>query len=171
MSMSATPRAARLSSSGEVVAILVATAGVWLVLVGALVTLVFTVLLPAVQFSGRSQIPADMPVYPGASLESAFSSTSPGCTTVQAGWSSTANADSVVTFYQQQLAQGPWTLVQTKPVGNATLLYFRSTSGPDRAGYIEIQPLSVPLGTQITLTLDKARSVASTCHTAVGVTG
>src|SRR5258708_36385191 len=152
MSMSATPRAARLSSSGEVVAILVATAGVWLVLVGALVTLVFAVLLPAVQFSGRSQIPADMPVYPGASLESAFSSTSPGCTTVQAGWSSTANADSVVTFYQQQLAQGPWTLVQTKPVGNATPLHLRTTSEPARPSYIGVQPPRDTLGNQITLT-------------------
>ena len=170
MSMSAIPRAARLSSSGEVVAILVATAAVWLLLVGALLTLVFTVLLPDVQFAGRSQIPADLPVYPGASLETAFASSSPGCTTVQAGWSSTADADSVVTFYDQQLAQGPWTLVQTKPVGDAMLVYFKSTSGPDREGYIEIQPLSVPLGTQITLTLSKARSATSTCHT-IGVTG
>src|SRR5256885_6022834 len=104
MSMSATPRAARLSSSGEVVAILVATAAVWLLLVGALLTLVFTVLLPDVQFAGRSQIPADLPVYPGASLETAFASSSPGCTTVQAGLVSSAGAGSAVKFYHPQLA-------------------------------------------------------------------
>src|SRR4029077_10305490 len=85
--MSATPRPSRLSKPGEVVAILVASALVWVVLIAVVATLFLTVFIPAVQFGGRGQIPAGFPVYPSATLDSAFASRSGGCTMVSAAWS------------------------------------------------------------------------------------
>ena len=170
MSMSATPRSARLSSPGEVVAILVASAAVWIVLVAVIATLFLAVFIPTVEFSGRGDIPDDFPVYPGAGLDSAFASHSGGCTTVEAGWSSPAAVQAVVVFYQERLAGGGWTITDSRMSGTATVIAFQSASGPHREGYVSIQAPPYAGKTNISLTLVKS-TASSECHAVVGVVG
>lgn len=85
--MSETPRASRLSSQGEVVAILVVTAAVSVTLLATIILVFVFVLVPFLQYGGKAQIPGNFPVYPGAHLESAFATGSDGCTAVDATWS------------------------------------------------------------------------------------
>src|ERR1700719_2227135 len=119
--MSATPRPARLSKPSEVVAILVASAVVWVMLIALVATLFFTVFIPAVQFGGRGQIPSDFPVYPSARLDSAVATVSGRCTTVTASWSTPDDAASVVDFYRRELAAGDWTVTDTRPLSDSTV--------------------------------------------------
>lgn len=175
MYMSATPRSARLSKPGEVVAILVASAVVWVVLIAIVATLFFAVFIPAVQFGGRGEIPSDFPVYPGAHLDSAFASRSLGCTTVDAAWSTRDSASQIVDFYRERLATGAWALTDSRQLSDSTVLYFQSTAAPNREGYLWVtrQPYSSRI--QITMNMvktapDTTRSV-SECHVVVGVVG
>jgi hypothetical protein len=175
--MSATPRSARLSKPGEVVAILVASAVVWAVLITVVATLFFAVFIPAVQFGGRGEIPDDFPVYPGAHLDSALASRSPGCTTVDATWSTKDGASQVVDFYRERLSIGEWLITDTTPPSDSTVLYFRSTSIPNREGYLSVSRQPYSSQTQITMTMAKSAggtpsSVAvSRCHVLVGALG
>lgn len=152
--MSATPRPARLSSPGEVVAILVASAIAWMALIGLLFTLFFAVLIPALQYGGRGEIPSDFPVYPGAHLESAVASSFYGCTTVQATWSTSADPDAVTAFYQAGLSQGDWAVTSTA----SGRIAFQSSSGPPRNGTVYISTNGVGSQTVIDLTMSKTPS-------------
>ena len=167
--MSATPRPSRLSKPGEVVAILVASALVWVALIAAVATLFFAVFIPAVQFGGRSQIPADFPVYPNAQLESAFASRSGGgCTTVTATWSTSDNAASVLDFYRRQLSAGDWTVTDSS---RSTEIFFQSASAPSREGYVAVLSQPYSSRTYIDLTMAKSEPGAgsvSACHVLVG---
>ncbi|HLZ94154.1 MAG TPA: hypothetical protein VKT20_02350 [Candidatus Dormibacteraeota bacterium] len=147
-----------------------ASAVTWVVLMGLLITLFFAVLIPTLQFSGRGEIPADFPVYPGARLQGAFATTTGACMSVSANWSTPDDATQVVAFYQEQLGAGDWTVVDTRTSGSATVIYFRSTSGPDREGYLSIEAAPFSNGTQITMDLEKSRGAAS-CRLVVGTTG
>ena len=170
--MSATPRPSRLSKPGEVVAILVASALVWVVLIAVVATLFLTVFIPAVQFGGRGQIPADFPVYKGAHLDSAFASRSGSCTMVSAAWSTTDSASSVLDFYREQLSTGDWMLYDSKPLSDSTVLYFQSTSAPHRDGYLSVTRQPFSSQTQITTTLAiPVPGSVSACHVLVGAAG
>jgi hypothetical protein len=171
MYMSATPRSARLSKPGEVVAILVASAIVWAVLITVVATLFFAVFIPAVQFGGRDQIPGDFPVYPNAHLESASASMSGTCTTVTATWSTSDNATSVFDFYVRELSAGDWTVVDSS---NSTEIFFHSASMPNREGYVAVLTQPYSRRTYIELTMAKSGSGAgsvSGCHALVGAAG
>jgi len=169
--MSATPRPSRLSKPGEVVAILVASAVVWTALIAAVATLFFAVFIPAVQFGGRNQIPADFPVYPNAQPESAFASKSGSCTTVTATWSTSANAASVRDFYRRELSVGDWTVTDST---NLTEIFFQSASTPTRKGYVAVLTQPYSSRTYIELTLVKSGSGAgstSACQVLAGAAG
>lgn len=152
--MSATPRSARLSSPGEVVAILVVTGVAWVVLIGGVFTLFIAVLIPTLQFGGRGQIPSDFPVYPGAQLQSAYAISAGGCSSVEATWSTTADAAAVQAFYQQRLSSGDWTVTSA---GNG-LIDFQSTSGPLRSGAVYIRTNEFARQTAIDLTMTRSVS-------------
>ena len=169
--MSATPRPARLSKPGEVVAILVASALVWALLIAIVATLFFTVFIPAVQFGGRGQIPGDFPVYPGAHLESAFASVSGRCTSVTATWSTSDNAASVIDFYRRELAAGDWTVTDSN---RSTEIFFQSVSAPSREGYVSVLTQPYSSRTYIALAMAKSGSGAgavSGCHVLAGAAG
>lgn len=118
----------------------------WIALFGALVTLFFAVLIPAFQFSGRGDIPSDLPVYPGAHLESAYRAATGGCSSVDAVWSTADGPDAVMAFYQQRL-MGDWTVTAT----NAGTIDFESTVGLRRTGTIYVR--SNALGGQTVIEL------------------
>jgi hypothetical protein len=164
MCMSATPRSARLSKPGEVVAILVASAAVWIALVGIVVTLVFTVLIPTALYSGKGEIPGNFPVYPGAHLDSAVASYATDCTIVNAVWSTSAGVSTVTAFYQGALAAEPWSVTTTASSNGAFRIYFRTTSGLNREGTlgIESRPYVNP-PTHISLELYKSGPHAEYC--------
>jgi hypothetical protein len=172
--MSATPRPARLSKPSEVVAILVASAVVWVMLIALVATLFFTVFIPAVQFGGRGQIPNDFPVYPSARLDSAVATVSGRCTTVTASWSTPDDAASVVDFYRRELAAGDWTVTDTRPLSDSTVIYFQSASAPNREGYVSVLTQSYSSRTYISMTMAKSGSGAGSaagCHVLVGAGG
>lgn len=156
MYMSATPRSARLSKRGEVVAILVASAAVWVVLIVALGILFFAVFIPAVEFGGRAEIPSDLPVYPGARLQSAFATGLGNCTTVDATWSSSDSAATVSAFYHEALSTGHWTITGSTQENGTYLIDFRSTSEPLRGGYLSVESFAFSNPTQITMALEKS---------------
>jgi len=171
MYMSATPRSARLSSPGEVIAILVASAAVALALAATVAILFFAVFIPAVQFGGRNEIPSDFPIYPGARLDSAIASDSGPCLSVTATWSTSDDAARVIAFYRHALATGPWTITDTRQEGAATIFYFQGTSGPARGGYLSVERQAFSDRTQISMSLERSTSsaeAASGCHTLVG---
>ena len=170
MFMNATPRSARLSSPGQVVAILVGSAVTSLVILVGIITLFVTVVVPGLQFGGKDQIPRDLPVYPGAHLNSAFAGGFSGCTTVNATWSTSAPASDVVAFYRSQLSTGAWTLTDSGPSRGDFNLYFESNSGPHREGVITVFNSS---GDSTEIALDLAKSIStpssvSSCHVLVG---
>ncbi len=169
--MSATPRPARLSKPGEVVAILVASAVVWVVLIAMVGTLFFAVFIPAIQFGGRGEIPADFPVYSSARLDSAIATVSGACTTVTASWSTGDDAAAVADFYRRELAAGDWTVTDTRPLSDSTVIYFQSASAPNREGYLSVSRQPFSSRTQITMTMAKSGSGASGCHVLVGAGG
>ena len=169
--MSATPRPARLSSTGAVVAILMASAVTWVAVIAIVGVLFFAVFIPAVTFSGRGEIPGNFPVYPGAHLDSAFASRAGGCTTVDASWSTGDGAERVIAFYQQQLSTGAWTLTDTRQSGSATILDFKSSSGDNPEGYLAVESTPYSSATHISLTLAKTTTAVSNCHVLVGVAG
>ena len=172
MYMSATPRPSRLSKPGEVVAILVASALVWVVLIGAVATLFFTLFIPAVQFGARGEIPGDFPVYPGARLDSAIATVSGGCTTVTANWSTSDNGAAVLAFYRRELAAGDWTVTDSRSLSDSTVIYFQSTSVPNREGYLSVGSEPFSSRTHITMTVAKSGSTSvSGCHVLVGAAG
>jgi hypothetical protein len=162
MSMSATPRSARLSSPTQVVAILVASAVVWVGIVAALVILFVTVFIPATTLGGRGQIPKDFPVYPGAQLQSAFATSFGDCTTVDATWSTSAPASTVTSFYQNELASGAWTLTDSRQHVGAVELYFQTASGLRQDGIVTVssQPF-VRSSTQISLEMYKSKRAST----------
>ena len=159
MSMSAIPRSARLSSPTEVVAILVASAIVWIGLIAALFAVLFFVLLPNLEFSGKSEIPKDIPVYPGAQLNSAFATKYGGCTTVEATWTTGDDSHRVVSFYSEQLSAGGWTVTDTRNRTGGTEIDFSSTSGPLRQGFVFVESPPYSNQTEINLTLYKSPGV------------
>ena len=137
MSMSARPRSARLSSTGEVVAILVASAVAWTALIGALLVLFFGSLVPTLQYGGRSAIPSDFPVYPGAHLESAISTTTNRCSTVDATWSTSDGASQVVDFYTSRLPEAGYTIGAPTPGrGGADLGFAKPAASTNGSVYI-----------------------------------
>jgi hypothetical protein len=154
--MSATPRSARLSSPGEVVAILVATAAAWVVLIVLLFVALFTVLIPTLQYGGRGEIPNDFPVYPGAQMGSAYGVSAGGCTSVQATWSTSDGADAVQSFYEARLSSGDWTITST----SNGRIDFKGTSGPQRTGtiYIRANEFAHETVIDLVLTMSPARS-------------
>src|SRR5689334_10391583 len=110
MSMSAIPRASRLSSPAEVVAILFAAAAIWIAVFGGFVVLFVNVFVPFLEFNGRDQIPPDLPVFAGANLDSAQASVLGDCTSVDATWSTTSDEATVLTFYRGALSTEPWSI-------------------------------------------------------------
>jgi hypothetical protein len=154
-----------------VVAILVASAVTWVAVIAVVGVLFFAVFIPAVMFGGRSQIPSDFPVYPGATLSSAFASRAGGCMSVDATWSTGDTASRVTSYYQEQLSTGDWTLTDTRPSGSATVFYFKRSAGEDPQGYLSVESTPYSSTTQITLTMEKSTSPNTACHPLVGVAG
>lgn len=136
--MSATPRSNRLSSPGQVVAILAASVLVWFGILTTLVILFIDVFIPAFTLGGKSEIPGDFPVYPGSHLQTAVASSFSECTTVSATWTAASPVGSVVAFYKSGLAQGPWSLTDSREQLGELDLYFESTAGPRRDGIVMI---------------------------------
>jgi hypothetical protein len=152
-----------------VVAILVASAAVWLILIAVVATLFFAVFIPGVQFGGRAEIPSDFPIYPGAHLDSAFATRAGGCTTVEAEWSTGDDATRVVAFYREQLSTGDWTLTDSTRSGSATVLDFKSSSGASPNGYLSVESTPYSSTTRIMMTVTKATSANTECHVLGGV--
>ena len=171
--MNATPRSARLSSPGQVIAILVGSALASIAVLAGIITLLVTVVIPGFEFGGKDQIPTDVPIYPGAQLQSAFASGFQGCTTVTATWSTPAPASDVIDFYKSQLNTGAWRVTSSGPSRGEFYLYFESTSGSQREGAITVS--SGTRGpTDISLDLAKSistRTTVSGCHVIVGEIG
>ena len=171
--MNATPRSARLSSPGQVIAILVGAALTSMVILAGLITLFVTVVVPGFEFGGKDQIPTDLPIYPGAQLQSAFADGFEGCTTVTATWSTSAPASDVIDFYKSQLNTGAWRVTSSGASRGEFYLYFESTSGSQREGAITV---SSETGGPTDISLDLAKSIStqttvSGCHVVVGQTG
>jgi len=171
--MSAAPRSARLSSPGEVVAILIASAAVWAVVLALVLALFFTVFIPAIQFGGKGEIPTDFPVYPGAQLQSAMASGFSGCTTVSATWTTRDDAATVVGFYKQALSSSPWTITDTQSLVRSTTFYVESTGDQHREGALTVEAPSFANGsTYISLALAKSNQrVVGSCKVVVGTIG
>jgi len=168
--MNATPRSARLSTPGEVVAILVGSGVISVLTLAAIIALFLTVLIPSFVFGGREQIPSDLPVYPGAHLDSAFASGFGGCTEVSASWSTPGSSDDVASFYRAQLNTGPWALTGTSPARGGLDLLFTSTSGPHREGDITVTRTAGG-GSFISLELAKSstsQTAVAGCHVLAG---
>src|SRR6266576_6600410 len=125
--MNATPRSARLSSPGQVVAILVGSALASIAVLAGIITMLVTVDIPGFEFGGQDQIPTDVPIYPGAQLQSAFASGFQGCTTVTATWSTPAPASDVIDFYKSQLNSGAWRVTSSGASRGEFYLYFESS--------------------------------------------
>jgi hypothetical protein len=172
--MNAIPRSARLSSTGEVIGILVGSAVSSVVILAGIITLFVTVVVPGFEFGGKDQIPADFPVYPGAKLESAFASEYEDCTTVTATWSTSAPPSQVIDFYRAQLNTGPWTLTDSSRGREGFDFDFHSNSGVHREGVVTVFSRSEG-GTQISLDLAKSRpptrTSVSSCHILAGQIG
>ena len=171
--MNATPRSARLSSPGQVIVILVGSALTSTAILAGVITLFVTVLVPGFEFGGKDQIPTDLPIYPGAQLQSAFADGFQGCTTVTATWSTSAPASDVIDFYKSQLNTGAWKLTDSGPSRGGFNLYFESTSGFHREGVITVFSGT---GGPTDISLDLAKSIStqtavSSCHVAIGQTG
>ena len=139
-SVSAVPRSSRLSSPGQVVAILIASAVFWVAVVTTVIVLFVNVFIPAVTLGGKGEIPADFPIYPGAHLQSALASNLGNCTTVDATWSTPDAPSSVISFYEDALATGAWSLTDTTRHLGSIELYFTSISGPHREGLLTVGP-------------------------------
>ena len=171
--MSATPRTARLSSPGEVVAILVASALVWTALIALVFTLFFTVFIPAVQFGGRGEIPSDFPVYTGAQLESATASSFSGCTTVTANWSSGEAAAKVIDFYKLALSSAPWTTTDVEQHTRSTTFYFEYIGNEHREGFLTVDSSTFANApTEISLDMVKSRAnLVGGCKVITGTVG
>src|SRR5438270_8043864 len=171
--MNATPRSARLSSPGQVIAILVGSALTSMAILAGVITLFVTVLVPGFEFGGKDQIPTDLPIYPGAQLQSAFAGGFQGCSTVTATWSTAAPASEVIDFYKSQLNTGAWRITSSGPSRGEFYIYFESTSGSQREGAITV---SSGTGGRTDISLDLAKSIStqtavSSCHVVVGQTG
>jgi hypothetical protein len=161
--MSATSRSARLSTPGEVIGILVASAATSLVVFGALITLFLTVFIPALVLGGKSEIPDDFPVYPGAQLESAFASGVEDCVTVDATWTTSDDVPSVVRFYKERLATGAWALTDSREHLGQIDLAFEGSSFPHREGSVTVSSESYQSGrTHISLVMRKSSAKANT---------
>jgi hypothetical protein len=146
------------------VAILVATAAMWLALLTAVIVLFLTVFIPLVQFGGKGEIPSDFPVYPGAHLESATASGFGDCTRVDASWSTPDGVTAVAGFYRQELATGAWTVTGSQPRPGQLDLYFRSTTGLRRGGSVSVQSQPYSSTTLIALQMYKSTTrSASNC--------
>jgi hypothetical protein len=171
--MSATPRAARLSSPGEVVAILVASALVWWALIALVFTLFFTVFIPAIQFGGKGEIPSDFPVYAGAQLDSATASRFSGCTTVTAGWSSRDKVAKVIDFYKLALSSPPWTTTDVEQHTRSTSFYFEYLGNEHREGFLTVDsPTFTNAPTEISLDMVKSRpNLVGGCKVITGTVG
>ncbi len=171
--MNATPRSARLSSPGQVIAILVGSALTSIAVLAGIITLFVTVVIPGFEFGGKDQIPPDLPIYPGAQLQSAFASGFQGCTTVTATWSTPARASDVIDFYKSHLNTGAWRVTSSGPSRGEFYLYFESTSGSQREGAITVFS---GIGGRTDISLDLAKSIStqtavSSCQVVVGQTG
>src|SRR6266576_7098482 len=136
--MNATSRSGRLSSPGQVAAILVGSALTSIAVLAAIIALFVIVLIPGFQFGGKDQIPADLPIYPGAKLESAYASAIQGCRTVTATWSASAPATDVTDFYKSRLNAGSWTLTDAGTNRGDSYFYFESITGAHRVGAIVV---------------------------------
>jgi len=157
-----------------VVVILVASAAVWVALIAIVATLFFALFIPTVELSGRNEIPGDFPVYPGAHLESAIATVSAACTTVTATWSTPDTPAAVTDFYRQQLGASDWTVTDWRSLSASTVIYFQSTSVPNREGYLSVSSQPFSRRTNITMTVAKSATgpgPASGCHVLVGAAG
>jgi fermentation-respiration switch protein FrsA (DUF1100 family) len=156
-----------------VVWILVGSAVTSLVVVVGIIALFVTVVVPGFEFGGRDQIPSDLPVYPGAKLESALATGFQGCIDVSASWSTPAPEADVIDFYNSQLNTGAWSLTDTNRSRAGFHLSFESRTGAHREGVISV--LANAAGaTSISLDLVKStssRTSVSSCHVVVGDTG
>ena len=76
-----------------------------------------------------SGFPADFPIYPGARLTSATTSTSNGATDWGMEWETLDGVDKVQAFYAAKLAQGDWTLSFSGSTnGNYSAIFVRKSS-------------------------------------------
>jgi len=156
-----------------VVGILVASAVIWTALLVLVFTLFFTVLIPAVQFGGRGEIPGDFPVYPGAQLQSAIASRFNGCTTVTAQWTTRDEPATVIGFYKQALSSPPWTITDTQQLVRSTSFYVEGTGAQHREGVLSVDaPAFANSATNISLALAKSsQRPAGGCSVVVGTVG
>lgn len=166
--MSATSRPARLSSEGQVVAILVGTAVAGVALVATVFVLFVVVLIPFLQFGGKGEIPANFPVFPGAHLDSAIATSYAGCSAVDASWSTNAGESRVIAFYREELNSAGWTIVDEPSGGNS--IDFSSTSGQTHQGVLTVE--SGPEGsTYISVIFYTSSGASSNSRCVYGRTG
>ena len=107
------------------------------------------------QHGAFSCLPSDFPNYPGTSVVSENTKVggdlSPGdtnqCTMVL---QSNDNVDAVVNFYQQNLANGDWTVVESQPDNG--LFGFKRKSRPETVGSVSVSAKGQH--TQIAIELD-----------------
>jgi hypothetical protein len=152
---------------------LVGSALTSIAVLAGIITLFVTVVVPGFEFGGKDQIPTDLPIYPGAHLQSAYADGFQDCTTVTATWSTSAPASEVIDFYKSHLNTGAWKLTDSGPSRGEFNLYFESTLGSHREGVITVFSGT---GGPTDISLDLAKSMStqtavSSCHLAVGHTG
>jgi hypothetical protein len=136
-----------------VILILVTTGVISVGMVVGVVALFASVLIPVAQYGGKSEIPSDLPVYPGAHLTSARANTADDCTTVGATWSTPAAAANVTEFYRLGLNSGAWTATDSGPSRYGFEVYFDSTSGPHREGVMTVRRYEKAASTTISVEL------------------
>ena len=78
---------------------------------------------------GPSAVPADFPVYPGATLDMAIGNEQWAASAV---WTTNVQVNSVDAFYQEALSRPPWELIGPTPTVRG--LRFRRTRGETRRG-------------------------------------
>ncbi len=165
--MSAIPRASRLSSPTEVVAILVVAAAIWIAVFGGLIMLFVNVFIPSIQFSGRDQIPRDFPVFAGANLDSAQASVIGDCTSVNATWSTTSDEATVLTFYRGALSTDPWSITDDyNHRGQQELDFSSDSGGRHREGALTLETRAPDPGTIISIELyvPRTSTAGRSCH-------
>jgi len=94
--------------------------GTTLLCIAALVAGIFAVwtflLLPAIERTVQAAVPAEFPVYPGATFGTGSVSTS-DCTWLDVEWHSADSVAKVRSFYADRLANAPWQIVSEDDAG------------------------------------------------------
>jgi len=94
--------------------------------------------------------------------------------TVTATWSTPDTPAAVTDFYRQQLGASDWTVTDWRSLSASTVIYFQSTSVPNREGYLSVSSQPFSRRTNITMTVAKSATgpgPASGCHVLVGAAG